>query len=189
MRAHTVPFGAVIAAAGLLLIAGPLIAGLCGVMINTSASLPTGYYQSRPLVLERGALVVACVPAEAVEDGTARRYISPPPIRALFTLPGLRCPEDVTPILKPIGAVPGDLVELQADRVTVNGIALPNSGTHPEDSLGRPLTHWPWGTYRVADNEVWLFATEAVRSWDSRYFGPVPLDRLLSGARPLWVWE
>ena len=36
----------------------------------------------------------------------------------------------------------------------------------------------------VASGQVWLLATDTPRSWDSRYFGPVPLDQVRL-ARPL----
>ena len=73
-----------------------------------------------------------------------------------------------------IGALPGDVVELEPDGVAVNGVTFPNSQTAARDSAGRPLAHVAWGVHRVSAGEVWLFGFHNARSWDARYFGPVP---------------
>ena len=93
------------------------------------------------------------------------------------------------PIVKPIGAVAGDQLEIHASQLSVNGQPLPNSATQPHDQYGRALPHVPWGTYRVAPGTVWLVATHHSRSWDSRYFGPVDIDTIQSGVVPVWIWE
>src|SRR5262249_12412722 len=94
------------------------------------------------------------------------------------------CPGDVQPILKRVEAIPGDTVALSPDGVTVNGRRLPGGATAAVDSRGRALPHAPWGATVVARDEVWLLTTDVPRSWDSRYFGPVPLDSVRV-ARPL----
>jgi signal peptidase I len=71
--------------------------------------------------------------------------------------------------------LPGDRVQVQARRIAVNGMSLPNSFVRERDSAGKPVEHVAWGEYRVAAGEVWLFGLNDRRSSDSRYFGPVAL--------------
>jgi type IV secretory pathway protease TraF len=53
------------------------------------------------------------------------------------------------------------------------------------DSLGRPLEQLPFGTQIVRDGQVWVLGIHRERSWDSRYFGPVPRSSIVGIARPL----
>lgn len=145
---------------------GAAVLGLSVVVrLNVSPSAPVGFYRTVDGSVARGALVVTCVPPAAARVARDRGYLGTGP-----------CPGGVQPILKPIGALPGDLVELAPDAVTVNGVRLPNSVTAARDSQDRPLPHVPWGRYLVPPEDVWLFATGTAQSWDSRYFGPIRLD-------------
>jgi conjugative transfer signal peptidase TraF len=141
--------------------------------LNVSPSAPLGLYRAVDRPVARGDLVVACVPVVAARLARERGYLA-----------GGACPGDVQPVLKRVGAIPGDRVEVFPDGVTVNGRRLPGSATAAVDSSGRALPHAPWGATAVGRDEVWLLATDVPRSWDSRYFGPVPLDSVRA-ARPL----
>jgi type IV secretory pathway protease TraF len=46
----------------------------------------------------------------------------------------------------------------------------------------------PWGRRRVAPGEVWLFGFHNPRSWDARYFGPVPLSGVRGVLQPILTW-
>jgi type IV secretory pathway protease TraF len=46
----------------------------------------------------------------------------------------------------------------------------------------------PDGRYVIPPGEVWLVSTFSPRSWDSRYFGPVPASAIVSALTPLWVF-
>jgi type IV secretory pathway protease TraF len=71
--------------------------------------------------------------------------------------------------------------------VTVNGRPVLDTAPLDKDSAGRPLVPFAPGTYRVKWREVWLLAAYDPRSFDSRYFGPVPEASVLALARPVWV--
>ena len=141
--------------------------------LNVSPSVPLGLYRTVDQPVVRGVLVVACVPLAAARLARERGYLA-----------GGSCPGKVQPTLKRVGATPGDTIDLGPGGVTVNGHPLPGSATVSLDSRGRLLPHAPWGSRVVASAEVWLLATDSPRSWDSRYFGPVPLDQVRV-ARPL----
>ena len=87
-----------------------------------------------------------------------------------------------------IGAVSGDVVDLEPGWVAINGVKFPNSQTAARDSAGRPLAHAPWGTRRVDAGEVWLFGFNDARSWDARYFGAVPAAGVRGVLRPVVTW-
>jgi conjugative transfer signal peptidase TraF len=141
--------------------------------LNVSPSAPLGLYRAVHQPVARGDLVVACVPPAAARLGRERGYLGQG-----------SCPGGVQPVLKRVGAMPGDTIDLGPAAVVVNGVPLPGSDTGVLDLQGRPLPHAPWGPSIVRPDEVWLLTTDWPRSWDSRYFGPVRLDQLRV-ARPL----
>ncbi|MDX1998544.1 MAG: conjugative transfer signal peptidase TraF [Thermoanaerobaculia bacterium] len=147
--------------------------------LNLSASLPTGLYflipniLSRPL--ERGDLVLVCPPPNITATAHTRGY-------AGFGL----CPGFVPEILKPIGALPGDAVAVRDGFVWVNHSRVPSALVLPRDSRNRPLAPFSLDELEVPAGSVFLLSTHSPRSWDSRYFGPVPLARVRARAVPLW---
>jgi type IV secretory pathway protease TraF len=70
----------------------------------------------------------------------------------------------------------------------VNGVRFRRSAVASHDSAGRPLPHIAWGTHRVPSGQVWLFGFNDRWSWDSRYFGPVPLANVRGEIKPVVVW-
>ena len=148
--------------------------------INTTDSMPMGLWrQTANQAPMAGDVVLLCLPANpATELGQARGYIAPGP-----------CPTGQEVLLKPIAAGAGDVVTVSPSAVTVNGHAIANSAQLPEDSRGRPLPSYPAGTYRVPAGEIWLVSSHNRRSFDSRYFGPVPASLVRSTVRPVWVFD
>ena len=135
--------------------------------------MPIGLYREIPARLERGALVLICLPEEIARVGRQRRY-----------LPLGDCPEGVSPIVKQIVAIAGDEIELQAEFLAVNGVVADRTPLRSSDSLGRPLDHAQLGRRLVADGEVWVLGSERSHSWDSRYFGAVPVESIVASAKP-----
>jgi conjugative transfer signal peptidase TraF len=158
--------------AGVLL---AVILGL-GLHLNLSASAPRGLYRAVTGRPTRGAWVVACVGPQAAALARARGYLGPGP-----------CAGAVQPVLKPVVAVAGDVVEIGPDAVIVNGQRLPGSSSAGVDSLGRALPHAAWGRYVVGADELWLVSTRVPNSWDSRYLGPISTSQVWSVARPVWT--
>ena len=140
-------------------------AGSClGVGLNLSRSAPRGLYRAVPGAPARGELVTACLPLELALFGRVRGYLGPGD-----------CPGGTQPVLKTVGAVAGDRVDLDREAVSVNTMPLLRHPVQAVDSSARRLPRVPFGSYPVADDQVWLFGLSDARSWDSRYFGPVPL--------------
>ena len=151
------------------------LASAIPVRINWTTSAPLGVYSMHHASdLTRNDLVAVCL-QDAIEAlGRARGYLS-----------AGTCPSGTTPILKQVVAVAGDEVELQRDVLAVNGEIVDRSQRHSMDSLGRPLKPLPFGPHIVRDGEVWVLGIHRERSWDSRYFGPVPRSSIVGIARPL----
>jgi conjugative transfer signal peptidase TraF len=120
--------------------------------------------------------VVVCVHREAAALGRARGYLRPGP-----------CTGGAQPVLKPVVAIAGDVVEIRPEAVVVNGQRLPESSSAAVDSFGRPLPHAAWGRHVVGPDELWLVSTRVRNSWDSRYLGPFSVAQVRAVARPLWT--
>jgi conjugative transfer signal peptidase TraF len=138
---------------------------------------PAGIYHLIAVPAGRGALVAACLPVAIARTGLSRGYLAKGD-----------CPAGAEPVAKVIGALPGDVVELEPGFVAVNGMKFPSSQTAARDSAGRPLAHVLSGAYRVGAGEVWLFGFNNRRSWDARYFGAVPKANLLGVLGPVVTW-
>lgn len=98
------------------------------------------------------------------------------------------CPGGAEPVAKLAKAFAGDMVDVGPGRVAVNGARFANSRTAGHDSAGRPLQHVGWGRHEVRAGEVWLFGFNDARSWDARYFGPVPLANVRGVLKPVLTW-
>jgi len=66
------------------------------------------------------------------------------------------------------------VVDVSAAGIAVNGVRVPNTAPLAADSARRPLEHWPFGHYVVAPGTIWVASSYHPRSFDSRYFGPIP---------------
>jgi conjugative transfer signal peptidase TraF len=169
-------------AVGGLLVATAL--GPAGVRLNLSPSMPVGIYLARPMTtlpasaVRRGALVAVCLPSAVGQWGRARGYL----MRG-------SCADGVAPVGKPVFAVEGDTVVVGPAGLALGRTVAPNSRPLARDAAGRPLSHVPDGRLPVAHGEIWLVSTHTSRSWDSRYYGPVPVARVVAVLRPLLVIE
>lgn len=143
-----------------------------GVRVNASASLPIGLYKTTTNV---NAKLVEFCPAE--------------PFASISVSRGYRskgnCPDGGEPLMKPVIATAGDVVEISAQGVTVNTKLLPNSAALLFDSKGRPMLHYPFGKCHVAAGTVWIISSFNQRSFDSRYFGPILVSSIRSHLQPL----
>ena len=124
-----------------------------------------GLWHLRPVGgrLERGQIVSVCPPDRSVVREARRRGY----------LGSGDCPGGYEPLLKPVGAIPGDVVTVEAKNIAVNGVFLAGSAALTADPDGRPIETLAPGTYTVAPSELWLLSTTHPASFDSRYFGPV----------------
>ncbi|WP_404995448.1 conjugative transfer signal peptidase TraF [Cupriavidus pauculus] len=150
--------------------------------INDSPSMPEGVYLTVPArKIQRGDTVALCIPTgQHAALYLARGYLPA----------SIRCASGVAPVLKPLVAVGGDVVEVRGRRVLVNGNPVPNSGLADTDSAGRPMPAISDGWKQtLSSGEVFALATFADRSLDSRYYGPVSLSLVLAKAYPIFTFR
>lgn len=130
---------------------------------NPSPSAPIGWYRVEPgTELTVGMLVASRLPEEAERLADRRQYL----------------PRGM-PVIKTVWAVSGDAYCLHADRLTMRGTAFPLA---LQDSSGRELPALERGCRAVAPGHVLLLSDAIGNSFDSRYFGEVPLSLVIGEA-------
>ena len=165
-----------------VLLAGIVLTILCGwteiphFRVNLTNSIPRGLYRVTNSAYQRGEFVAARLPPEWAALAIERGWLSEG-----------GNPSHYPPILKQIAALPGDTVEITDSYVAVNGSLIPNTETKKVDSKGRALPAFERGTFTVQPGQVFLVATNAENSLDSRYMGPVLIADLISTLQPVWV--
>ncbi len=143
--------------------------------LNLSESLPLGLYVYIPRSVRVGGLVTLCLPERAGRLAQERGYIG----RG-------SCPGKAAPILKRVMAMEGAKIAVGEDGVWVDGQRLPASAYHRFDTAGRPMPEVQGGKLMVKPDEAWVMGSHP-DSFDSRYFGPVPVASM-STVAPLWIW-
>jgi conjugative transfer signal peptidase TraF len=163
-------------------LAGLTISALAfGIKINTTTSMPRGLYMETTApagtALHRGDVVVACV--EWQPKAQIEPYISA----------GVCQDTKLEPVLKPVAAIPGDVIDFIPQGIVVNGILLPHSARLNSDSTGAILPNPLRADEQsvvVPHGYVWLIAPND-KSLDSRYLGPFRTSAIISVATPLIV--
>lgn len=163
----------VVAAVIAIVITGSYQAGL---RLNFTESAPAGLWFVESVgvdSLKPGDLVEVCPPdLPIVRLMSERGYLEAGNCQG----------SGVRPLLKPVSAVAGDVIQFESGKpVIVNGAALPNT------AVMSAVPGWPEGCYMVQPDEVWLFSSYNPGSFDSRYFGPVKLASVRGLARPVVV--
>ena len=158
--------------AAVVTVAAFQLSGSLGLRINTSPSLPMGLY-----------ITTADASANLVEFCPVEPFATLSRVRG-YRAPGA-CGDGAGPLLKPIVAKAGDVVEVSALGISVNGILLHNTAPLSADTKGRHLDAWPSGHYVVFPGTIWVASSYHPGSFDSRYFGPIPEDLVRNCVRPL----
>ena len=79
--------------------------------------------------------------------------------------------------LKKIAGMPGDVVTVTPRGSYINGRPILNSAP----MMAR---HYPYGTYILGPTDIWVVGKDPM-SYDSRYFGPIPMSLINAIAEPL----
>jgi conjugative transfer signal peptidase TraF len=158
-----------------------LCAHSAGLRVNESPSLPIGIWHISPLVgtLRRGDIVSFCPPDTPVfREAWRRGYVG-----------AGHCEGGYEPLLKPVAAIAGDRVSGTDDGISINGRLIAGSKSLNRDGLGRTLTSPGAHDVVVAKGEVWVISSYNPLSFESRYFGPVPISSIEGLAHPLFVFH
>ncbi|NRP21897.1 hypothetical protein LPJGGPFB_05156 [Ensifer adhaerens] len=171
-RAAAVSLGAMV----IMTFVGIIGLGAAGFRVNLTPSEPLGLW--RILRLDRpvkvGDLVFVCPPvSDVMHEARARGYLRH----------GL-CAGGFAPLIKTVAATPGQHLEVD-DMVRIDGRSLAHSRFMTRDGRGREML--PYGGGVIPSGEVYLHSDFA-GSFDSRYFGPLPVKNLLGLAREVWTY-
>lgn len=134
-----------------------------GLRFNPTPSLPKGVYRIVSGAPEKNELVSFCLEGEFAELALERGYLEPG-----------SCPSGLRPLLKRLAALPGDFVDPSAFPIC----AL--------DSQGRSMS--PALAPGVVPLGMALVLADHPGSFDSRYFGFVPLENL-QRVEPVFVFN
>lgn len=167
-------FGVVAVGIAATLYGGFFGAKAAGYRFNFTDSAPIGLWLVEPLKsgLTRGQLVEVCPPNQQIVSlMVSKGYLGKG-----------YCPNGAISLLKSVSALPGDVVVINKGKpVVVNNEILPFT-----ESLDL-LPGWNDGAYTVEPGAVWVFSTYSKGSFDSRYFGPIPLENIKGTALPVVV--
>jgi conjugative transfer signal peptidase TraF len=156
-----------------------LFAGLVDVRVNTTKSVPLGFYRMTNDPVGKGSYVIFCPPKRNVFDlAKERGYIG-----AGF------CPGSYGYMMKRVVAAEGDAVVVANDGVRVNGELLPLSAPLKSDKAGRPLPSIKHTRFTLTDSELLLMSDVSATSFDGRYFGLIDRAQIKSVIRPIFTWQ
>jgi len=149
---------------GMTLCGAALLLVLCwcaGLRVNLTPSLPKGMYALCPGTPGKGDFVVFCLQGEFADLARERGYLE-----------SGSCPSGLRPLLKIVAGLPGDAIpgDLAVRSVDSQGRAMPS--VLPEGIIPSGMA---------------LLLADHPGSFDSRYFGLVPLEKL-QRVKAVWVW-
>ncbi|MBK6958465.1 MAG: conjugative transfer signal peptidase TraF [Nitrosomonas sp.] len=154
-------------------------ARISGIYINTTPSLPVGFYKAVDEPIANGAYVAFCPPQNAVFDMAMNRsYINRGD-----------CPGGYGLLLKRVFAQSGDHVSIDKSGIVVNGQHLPNSAQLKIDAEGHALPQYHLDQRVLDDSEYLLLSDVNPRSFDARYFGLIARDQIKQVVRPIFTWS
>ena len=138
------------------------------IIYNTTDSLPHGFYVVVPREYRYGDLVVFRVPDDVRSLVRERQWL----------------PDDGF-LMKRVAALPGDRVCTAGGRFVIDesdyGLVL------DKDSMGRPMPRFDF--CGILEEGVVVALAGSGKSFDSRYYGPLPLDAIIGVAFPVLLLD
>jgi len=156
------------------------LAGLweAGFRVNLTPSLPRGLYLVTGETPRQGDLVCFCLASNNPFSRVARErnYVG----RG-------SCPSGLRPLLKELAGIPGDRISVTAKGLCLNGEALANSARSEIDRYGRVVPPSLLSEGRIPEGFGLVISQEHAGSFDSRYFGLIPLVTLKK-VKPIFIF-
>lgn len=137
---------------------------------NASASVPIGLYRM--------------VPAPRI-DVTDLAVVMPPDELAAFLDERSYLPRGL-PLIKRVLALGGTEVCRRGNAIIAYGASYGQA--RDRDTRGRTLPAWQ-GCRTLRNGEAFFMNWESPDSFDSRYFGPLPLSTVVGRAIPIWTTD
>ena len=155
-----------------------------GVRINISESWPRGLYyskkieKSKPLEPYRDHFILVCPDPDNPVIRRAKNWN--------ILEPGFKCSGNFAPFLKKLVGLPGDMITIDRDGVSINGQSVKNSRIKYKNF---ELVIHPGYQRTLKPGEYWVMSSYSPNSLDSRYFGPVKRSAIIMTSKPLYLIE
>jgi len=140
-------------------------------IFQISDSLPLGIYKKKPIppTLKIGQLVLFELPTGIRAFMIDRHWI---PSYVKYYL------------MKPVAAKTGDVIQVNAEGIFINNVY--KGPVKQVDQQGHKLPHYIYtGTLQ---EDTYFLLSDAHNSFDSRYFGPVHKNSILSVVEPFMIF-
>lgn len=139
---------------------------------NITPSLPLGYYLTFPWEINRGTYII-CL------DDSKKEYLEV--MAQLGLQPNNQCKNGYLSIMKTIVGIPGDLVEITENGVSINSVIIPNSKAMKKYHSLSLLPIESGYQHTLSHDEYWVQGSIR-NSYDSRYFGVITKDEIKNKA-------
>ncbi|MHB2266361.1 S26 family signal peptidase [Aliihoeflea sp. PC F10.4] len=137
---------------------------------NASASVPVGLYRIVPADRMEVTDLAVVMPPDELADFLAERGYLP---RGL-------------PLIKRVLALGGTEVCRYGGTITAYGMTYGDA--RALDTHGRPLPVWQ-GCRTLGEGQAFFMNWDSRDSFDSRYFGPLPVSTIVGRAVPVWTTD
>lgn len=160
-----------------------LFSHLFGIRINLSSSMPIGIYHEDNSDITTGSIVSVCLPQNIAKEGLNKGYLAHTGA----------CDSNAEPVIKEIIGLPNDKVSISSKYIEVtNQSGQIKKYFAPHHNMS--MSNHPVKSFIKLGNQdskgYWLYGVgNKEYSWDSRYFGAVQKNSILSVMKPLWIWS
>lgn len=151
--------------------------GLCGFRINVTKSYPIGVWKLVQGQTKKGQIVFFCP-----ENNEYFKSL----IETNHFQKG-SCSGGYRPLIKQVAGVPGDKIETDGNIVKINGKTMKNSRILEHDINQWKIPRIAFSGY-IPDGYVWLMSDYSELSFDSRYFGLIPVNNIKGPIKLIWEW-
>ncbi|MCP3876123.1 MAG: conjugative transfer signal peptidase TraF [Desulfobacteraceae bacterium] len=149
-----------------------------GYRINVTSSLPIGIWKIDKSFskIEKGDYVWFTPTKEIADFGIKRNYLEE----------NKNCLNNSNPLLKIVYGLPGDSYSFYKDAIKINNEPIENAKRRKLDSKGRPM---PIISNGIIKEDHLFVMTMHTHSYDSRYYGTIPVQNIEGTAQPVLTWK
>jgi len=149
-----------------------------GYILNDTSSFPVGIYKvTKQENYKKGDLVSFCAP----KNKTIKKLML-----YGFASPNSTCKDSVPILLKKIVALENSKIEIDKNKIYINGVLQEKSTVFLVGRGGNILEEQ--SNQIIQKGMFWAMSDYNERSYDSRYFGQIPLENIKGKAVPIFIW-
>ncbi|MBU1386942.1 MAG: conjugative transfer signal peptidase TraF [Proteobacteria bacterium] len=148
-----------------------------GFRINLTSSLPLGIWKIDKSFarIEKGDYVWFTPTKKIADFALKRGYLEK----------NTNCENNAIPLLKIVYGLPGDKYSFHQNAIRINNVPVKNLKRRETDSKDRPMPKISNGIIR--ENQLFVLTMHS-HSYDSRYYGTIPIENVIGTAKPILTW-